>query len=501
LNDTGTAYEFTVTATDSNNQNNDMTIDLVLIVVNGASTITEIYPQDDTTIGVNADTNGDGIVTFSWRSATIGASEINIKEATASSFTTYPMNNVLRLDANGNPIPLLDANNNPVLDANNDPVYEVADATYFTVDVPVQAGANYVWYGSFTNTCGTTIIEPATDVDYTFTATNDVAFVSDSYNYTVEDDYDTRVDANGNPLAVSVVNNSPEARDIFVTLDNPYEDLIVGFTGAGSVDGDLTIPSGETATLNLRMFSQELTEESYTITLNLSNTANDSTDSVPLTIAIDSVHDFNVAITHAVLDSQNLVIDAKLENLGDTLTDLQLQVIDGTTGLPADFIILPNIEHTYLPAGSEPIPIEIVPLTILSDDVIAQENLVIRATSRWGVIESVPVTNVATQTVDLTQQCTIERRNARTCVASAGTSEFESSGSYCTNTPNIELTIPWSLNSEVPISNIDVSMSFSRGSGLQYNHSTELFFNNVSLGGVIVPAESQLGFEAPLDAV
>jgi hypothetical protein len=52
---------------------------------------------------------------------------------------------------------------------------------------------------------------------------------------------------------------------------NPYDDLIVGFTGNGSVDRNVTVPPGETIFVYFMVHAQDAVLEDYDIPITLKN--------------------------------------------------------------------------------------------------------------------------------------------------------------------------------------------------------------------------------------
>ena len=105
------------------------------------------------------------------------------------------------------------------------------------------------------------------------------------YDFRVADGYDIVETVNGRPLTVQVRNDSDEPRAMQVNVDNPYEDLILGFTGSGSVDQMLLLQPGEVFDAQLRVFTQQTQREAYSLALNLVNDQGD-VDRIPLVVRV-----------------------------------------------------------------------------------------------------------------------------------------------------------------------------------------------------------------------
>jgi RHS repeat-associated protein len=446
-------------------------IEVAVTVIAEVPQLSSITPADGALIG-------NSNVLFSWRSNTPAIGDYKVKihyrYETESSYTVFD-----ELEPNA------------------------SDPTYYSVTIPMATLGDYFWYASYTNPCLANAIQLA---ERTLERKAAVSFSNTSYNFTIPDDYDVQRDINDNELLIGVVNADSAGWDVQVTLDNPYEDLIGGFIGSGSRDTYLPMNANTSTNLKLRVFTQETQQTTYTINAHL-EAVNSSglvvTDDVPITLTIQT-DTLDLALINPALDPRTMVVRTELRNNGTTLTDLSLQVVDATTGIPANFVILPDVSHAYLPQGQS-LNLQIIPTDVLDATQAPTENYVIRATSRNGTADlSFFDTGGTPLAFDLTQVCSPEKPRAHTCVSTPGSIEYESAGWYCTNRPNIDLTIPWTLNAVdvESISSINVTMDFAPGGfGVPYSHSTEMFFNNVSIGGDIVPDISQLSLNAPVAAV
>ncbi len=432
-------------------------------VSEGAPSITQVLPSAGARIGGQE-------VLFSWRSNADGSSRVFMRPV-GGSYTRYDLTRNL------------------------------SDATYFSVSVPLAPNTSYEWYGEFETPCGTTTtIQPRA-----FAQVPSLTFVDRAYSFEIPDDYDVTETTSGALMTIRVRNDSSDTLRAQVNLEDIYPDLTVGFTGVGSADAYLTLSPGQIAPLTLRVFTQDTLQPSYALTLSLNSPDTDVTDSVPLTLNIDQPL-FSLEFRDAATDPRTLVTTATLVNTGDTLTDLNLMVMDGRN-LPAQFIFQPDIRDTYLQAG-ESIRVEIIPLDITDDEsaVLPEGMYSIRATSRSRTIQ-VPLLNIVGEDYSLSRVCganNAPQTIAATCVALPGELTFRSGGWYCTNRPNIDIPIPWTINSvqAQSITSIMAGMNFSPGGvGSVYSHSTQLSFNNTYIGGGLVPDNPSFSFSVPVDAL
>jgi hypothetical protein len=105
--------------------------------------------------------------------------------------------------------------------------------------------AGYSWYVESCSACGCMQSE-----NRTFHIDNGVTFTQRTYSYTVERDYNQHT-------SVAIRNTDALAHTLLLEAANPYEDLIVGFTGNGSVDRNITVQLGETANIDFMVHAQD----------------------------------------------------------------------------------------------------------------------------------------------------------------------------------------------------------------------------------------------------
>jgi pimeloyl-ACP methyl ester carboxylesterase len=201
-----------------------------------------------------------------------------------------------------------------------------------------------------------------------------------------------------------------------------------------------------------------------------------------------------------------LVTSAILTNRGDTLTDLSLDVVEDSTGIPANFVIQPDIQHTYLMAGQS-LEIAFIPLTLTSGTstraLSSPENTTPSLSNIPGPYRvtanarQLSLPEVVIREGSLSDTCGVggsERNIIAQCTMPAGSETRIANDWYCTNRPNIDVPISLALLNgglDVPITNVSVSANFSPGGGA-YSHSTSVSFNGSLVGNAVVPSQSYI---------
>ena len=171
-----------------------------------------------------------------------------------------------------------------------------------SIDVQGDAeGTVFEWYGTIDNGCSTRSFGSEA-FPQTFTRVRSTTFVDTGYNFTVADGYDLMTTVSGGAMSIRVRNDDDQARAIVLDVENPYDDLILGFTGSGSVDQVLLLQPGDTFEAPLRIFTQATERAVYTLAIRLENDRGD-VDRIPLVI---EVRQPNLA-----LDIQVLAVDPR----------------------------------------------------------------------------------------------------------------------------------------------------------------------------------------------
>jgi len=463
-------YPFTVTAT-------GRTLGIVgqaqgtLNIVAQPPELTSVVPNADGRVG------GDRVL-FGWRSNTPGISTVYYRRQGEAAYTTLPL----------------------TADTRDPRLYSAA------VDVSADAeGTVFEWYGTIDNGCTARSIGSAADPQ-TFTRVRSTTFLDPAYAFRVADGYDLTVGDDLNtgevrdvPLTIRVRNDDDQARAILLDVENPYEDLILGFTGSGSVDQVLLLQPGQTFDAPLRVFTQATEREVYSLSIRLENDRGD-VDRIPLVIEIRQPN-LVLDIQMLSVDPRTLVTTARLTNRGDTLTDLALDIVQDSTGIPANFVIQPDIQHTYLLAGQS-LEIAFIPLDLQDGAAEIFSQLASGEPSLASIPGPYRVTASARRTVipnvtlrdgTLTNTCPAQRVVAD-CTTPAGSETRIINDWYCTNKPDIDVPVSLALPNGglgVPVTRVSAGANFSPGGGV-YTHSTTVSLNGSLVGSAIVPSVARI---------
>lgn len=450
-----------------------------LTISAAAQSVSDILPASGARIG------GDSVL-FTWRSNTPATSTVYYRRQGETNYTALPMTN------------------DPTVDAR---VYRaVLDISAAPTD------AQYEWYGEVAGHCGTYLIASLT-APHTFTHVVSTTFLDSGYDFTVADGYNLTTTVSGSRMTIRVRNDDSVPHSILLDVDNPYEDLILGFTESGSVDQVMLLQPGQTFEAPLRVFTQETERVEYSLSVRLENDRGD-VDRVPLVIRVQQPR-VELDLQVLSVDPRTLVTTARLTNLGDTLTDLSLDIVNGD-GIPANFVIQPDIQHTYLLAGQS-LEIAFIPLDVqdaggtvanmstqqfdpITNTTLKTTPTLLAIPGPYRVTASARQTvipNVTLRDGTLSNTCGADdsdRTIAADCTTPAGSETRIVNDWYCTNRPNIDVPVSLALPNGglgVPITNVSVGANFSPGGGA-YTHSTTVAFNGTLIGSAVVPSQARI---------
>jgi len=167
----------------------------------GHLTITAEPPQLTNIVPANNGRIGGDRVLFRWRSNTPGDSIVYYRRQGEPAYQALPL----------------------TADALDSRLYSAA------LDITDDAeGTIFEWYGEIANGCSTRSIASAAGPQ-TFTRVRSTTFMDTGYDFTVADGYDLTTTTSGAPLMVRVRNDDDVSHAILLDVDNPYDDLILGF--------------------------------------------------------------------------------------------------------------------------------------------------------------------------------------------------------------------------------------------------------------------------------
>ncbi len=395
------------------------------LTVESMSTISDLTPPNSSIL------SSDDVL-FSWRSSVNSSTELFIRKDSDVNYTLFAG------------------------DSGVDHIITVSNLSRNT---------DYVWYVRSCSTCGCS----ASPIQR-FYVDNGIVFTQNEYFFNVERDYNQYV-------SVSVRNLDSVSHTLLVQVMNPYDDLIVGFVGNGSLDHNLTLGPGETADMNFMVHAQDVMSDHYMLLVNLTNLAENITDYALIHVYVRRPN-INFTLIEVVTNPVTLSKTYRIVNYGDSITDLRVYADDN---LSADLIFYPAINHGNL-QSRQSIVFEAVP--------VLSENF----TGIAGKIMVQGMDSVVSEDANFTlppgKQVFLGRvYNPRLCV--------DVEDWYCTNRPNID--IPFNIPSGYTVdesSGATIRMYFDLNYDNWYvkPHNVYLGVNGNPVGSILnrVPYESYL---------
>jgi hypothetical protein len=379
------SYPFQVTANDSSTQKSasgNLTVLLSPIMNN-------VEPENNTTIGASD-------IYISWTTSALASSEVYIKTVEESTF-----NHFVGEEGTSHLIHILNLTRNQ----------------------------DYCWYAR-----SATPYANVSSETRMLHVGNGITFSQSVYVFNAERDYAQRA-------SVSVTNNDTQPHDLLLQALNPYEDLIVGFVGPGSVDENVTLASGETRTVDFNIFAQDATQQTYTLEFKLTNLGQEPIRDYAHVIVNVRQPNINLQVAQTGTDNSTLSQTYTVTNHGDTVTDLRVAPDDA---LKSQLQIQPTINHALLRSGES---LQFTATPLLSSNFTAlQGSIHVEAAN---TTEEVPF-NVSLP--DGQQVFTVDREDVTwtTCF----------NDWYCTNRPRIDefFSIPsWIQKTYMGEPNVDTA--------------------------------------------
>jgi hypothetical protein len=372
----------------------------------------------------------------------------------------------------------------------------------------------YSWFIESESSCGYT-----TSPSQTFTVGNGLVFAQRDQSHTIPHDYNQEIE-------IEVKNEDlSQAHTLRVLLNQPYEDLIANFVGAGSIDDEenyITLEPGESRNVLLVVHAQDATQEDYNLVAKIianEGTPDEIVDYAHITLRVLRGDQFSLAFSYE--DSNTLIKTYKVTNEGLPITDLNIQAIDPATGLPARALIQPTINHGRLDSGEE-IEFQVIPLFSPEDAVAlgdvasisnrpgpstsplrqAQEGPLRQAqdtaSSSSGRFSGHGLASPLLQSQDPTVQLIVTTGNISQTQTSGFTCEspdqlyavtwhnvllsYENGDQYCTNRPTINMNFNThgGIN-QADVSGANLSMRFMPKSNVR-PHSAQFSMNGHQIG-------------------
>ena len=292
---------------------------------------------------------------------------------------------------------------------------------------------------------------------------NGIEFTQKSYNFNIERDYSQQA-------TVTVQNTDSEPHNLLVSLNNPYDDLIVGFIGDGSQDQEITLDPGESRDVTLSIFAQDAMLSGYQLQIDLNSIDSNVNDHAVVNLNVRQPN-IDFTVTEIGADPYTLTKTMQVTNNGDRITDFSIFAEDG---LEDRVLFKPAVIHANVGTG-ESLTFKLVPL--LESD-----------TSIIGFINATGAGHYERTAVDFSQSGdkTLFTSTLSDVTICMGTNSW-----YCTNRPNIKntLSIPPGFDSsdvEGAVLAIDFSLPWSEST--YRNHNVDISLNGhlvKSLTGIV----------------
>lgn len=323
------------------------------------------------------------------------------------------------------------------------------------------------WSVTATSACGGT----ATTSSRQFSIETGVVFVQHQLSYKINRDYDQFAE-------VKIKNQSDQVREVQLSIEDPYEDLIVNFRGEGGVDGTITLLPREEQTVQLVIFAQDAALENYSFNALLTSTDGVQTITDVATINVRVLFPNNYTLEDRGVDSLTGATVYRVTNHGLPITDLNVRAVIADSDLPAPVYITPQIVHARL-GTDQSLEFKLIPLYSAED--------VTSATGRSSAKMLSPIPRAVFPDIDIITE--VAKQPQRHPAQKGCDGEIYAvtlhnvilplpfHSWYCTNRPNIDISI------EVPpfvnpnhVTGSMLEMNFSPVSAMR-PHNTTLYFN------------------------
>jgi subtilase family serine protease len=195
-------------------------------------------------------------------------------------------------------------------------------------------GTTYVWKALSTGTGGTYESE-----ERTLVIDAGISFDKNEYEFTVEKAYNQKA-------TLKVKNNDIVPQLLNLSIENPYDDLILGFMGGGSSDYPVPVNAGFSQNVDLALHLQDATVPEYNIVAKITSKRGTEIleSSVPVKIKV-IVPIIDYEIIEVESNPVTLVKKFKVTNKGDLITDFN--ILFGADIREA-VVVTPDVTHYQL---------------------------------------------------------------------------------------------------------------------------------------------------------
>jgi len=181
-----------------------------------------------------------------------------------------------------------------------------------------------------------------------------LSFAQHVYTFYLERDY-------AQHATISVINLDTQSHDLLLQALNPYEDLIVGFVGAGSVDQNVTLSPNETRLVDFYIHAQDAMQQSYTFTVKLTELGAEEIVDYALVNVDVRQPNISLIMVEESTDPVTLSKTITATNYGDPVTDLYMDTSDELVG---KVFFRPTVYHAYVPTEGS-LTFEVFPVLTL----------------------------------------------------------------------------------------------------------------------------------------
>ncbi|MGA1872292.1 MAG: LamG-like jellyroll fold domain-containing protein, partial [Thermoplasmatota archaeon] len=312
------------------------------LVVDADPRITDLLPE-------SGYRSSDTTVLFTWRTSVNSTTELSIRGSGDSDFTVHGGEN----------------------------------GTFHSIVVEgLERETDYSFFATSSTDRGS-----SSSVQRTLRVSSKVVFDRETYRIYIDRDYDQR-------FTFSIENLDDTVHNVQASVRHAYDDIVVGFTGDGSEDIELSLPPGASRDLAFAVHAQDAMRHEYELIMNLTTLEGEEifVDHAVVKVVLNHVF-VDLDINELDHDPYTLTRRYRITNNGDTVSDLDVGVNPEIAG---SVWIEPDITHGYLRSG-ESIEFTVSPfldfhysglegvLNVSAYDTTYEEDLNLQVPEGWDV--------------------------------------------------------------------------------------------------------------------
>jgi PKD repeat protein/N-acetylneuraminic acid mutarotase len=311
------------------------------------------------------------------------------------------------------------------------------------------------------------------------TIASGIQFVGSPYVFNIARDY--------NQLQLITVENIDNvSHEFYLTVANPYDDLVIGFIGEGNEEKPVSLLPGETYSVVFAMHAPDAQRRRYDFVafMHMDNNGAIANAPIGVNVLFPAVLFEMEEIGH---DTHTLAKTIRLRNLSSPLTDLS---VTASPELRDIMVFQPQISHGYIGQDQEVIFQAIPVLSAFVEEPT-------RIHSGWIAAAAAGVTKELAVDFSCNPDDSLFTTHARKMI------QAHMADWYCTNRRTIQTS--FNLPSGVECSDIlkaDMTVSFQVRTGWNPRpHNVRIYLNNLLIGELLdtVPSGSY-EFRIPIEA-